>query len=141
MMRRMNIDKVDVVKIAGAFGTHVDRTKALIMGLFPDCDIDKIISVGNAAGDGARAALLNREKRVEANWVSRNVEYIELTVEKDFQVQFMESMQIPHMKDAFPHLEGRCPSGNSSSEIRRKDGSNFRGGKRFTPFEKDPGDG
>ena len=106
MMRRMNIDKVDVVKIAGAFGTHVDRTKALTMGLFPDCAIDKIMSVGNAAGDGARAALLNREKRVEANWVSRNVEYIELTVEKDFQTQFMESMQIPHMKDEFPHLEG-----------------------------------
>jgi uncharacterized 2Fe-2S/4Fe-4S cluster protein (DUF4445 family) len=110
MMRKMNIDKVDVVKIAGAFGTHVDRTKALIMGLFPDCAIDKIMSVGNAAGDGARAALLNREKRVEANWVSRNVEYIELTVEKDFQVQFMESMQIPHMKDAFPHLEGIVPA-------------------------------
>jgi uncharacterized 2Fe-2S/4Fe-4S cluster protein (DUF4445 family) len=110
MMRKMNIDKVDVVKIAGAFGTHVDRTKALIMGLFPDCAIEKILSVGNAAGDGARAALLNREKRVEANWVSRNVEYIELTVEKDFQVQFMESMQIPHMKDAFPHLEGIVPA-------------------------------
>ena len=110
MMRKMNIDKVDVVKIAGAFGTHVDRTKALIMGLFPDCPIEKILSVGNAAGDGARAALLNREKRVEANWVSRNVEYIELTVEKDFQVQFMESMQIPHMKDSFPHLEGVVPA-------------------------------
>ena len=106
MMRRMGIDKVDIVKIAGAFGTHVDREKALIMGLFPDCAIDKIVSVGNAAGDGARAALLNQEKRIEANWVSRNVEYIELTVEKDFQVQFMEAMQIPHMKDAFPHLEG-----------------------------------
>ena len=106
MMRRMGIDKVEIVKIAGAFGTHVDREKALIMGLFPDCAIDKIVSIGNAAGDGARAALLNREKRIEANWVSRNVEYIELTVEKDFQVQFMEAMQIPHMKDAFPHLEG-----------------------------------
>ena len=76
------------------------------MGLFPDCEIDKIISIGNAAGDGARAALLNREKREEANWVSRNVEYIELTVEKDFQQQFMEAMQIPHMKDTFPHLKG-----------------------------------
>ena len=43
---RMGIDKVDVVKIAGAFGTHVDRTKALIMGLFPDCDIEKILSRG-----------------------------------------------------------------------------------------------
>jgi uncharacterized 2Fe-2S/4Fe-4S cluster protein (DUF4445 family) len=109
MMRRMGIKKVDRVKIAGAFGTHVDREKALIMGLFPDCEIDKIISVGNAAGDGARAALLNRRKREEANWVSRNVQYIELTVEKDFQEQFMQAMQIPHMKDEFPHLKGLVP--------------------------------
>jgi uncharacterized 2Fe-2S/4Fe-4S cluster protein (DUF4445 family) len=109
MMRRMGIDKVEKVKIAGAFGTHVDREKALIMGLFPDCEIDKIISIGNAAGDGARAALLNREKREEANWVSRNVEYIELTVEKDFQQQFIEAMQIPHMKDQFEHLKGVVP--------------------------------
>ena len=109
MMRRMGIEKVDRVKIAGAFGTHVDREKALIMGLFPDCEIEKIISVGNAAGDGARAALLNRRKREEANWVSRNVQYIELTVEKDFQEQFMQAMQIPHMKDEFPHLKGLVP--------------------------------
>ncbi|MGA2401630.1 MAG: ASKHA domain-containing protein, partial [Syntrophobacteraceae bacterium] len=111
MMRRMGIEKVDKVRIAGAFGTHVDRQKALVMGLFPDCTLDMIESVGNAAGDGARAALLNREKRVEANWVSRNVEYIELTVEKDFQAHFMEAMQIPHMKDKFPHLEGVVPPG------------------------------
>lgn len=109
MMRRMGMDKVDKIKIAGAFGTHVDREKALIMGLFPDCEVEKILSVGNAAGDGCRAALLNREKRDEANWVSRNVEYIELTVEEDFQQQFMECMQIPHMKDPFPHLEGLVP--------------------------------
>lgn len=106
MMRRMGMKKMDKVKIAGAFGTHVDREKALVMGLFPDCEVEKILSVGNAAGDGARAALLNRKKRDEANWVSRNVEYIELTVEEDFQQQFMEAMQIPHMKDEFPHLEG-----------------------------------
>jgi uncharacterized 2Fe-2S/4Fe-4S cluster protein (DUF4445 family) len=109
MMRRMGMDKMDKIKIAGAFGTHVDRTKALIMGLFPDCAIEMIESVGNAAGDGCRAALLNRRKRAEANWVSRNVEYIELTVETDFQQQFMEAMQIPHMKDKFPHLEGVVP--------------------------------
>ncbi len=109
MMRRMNMETVDKIKIAGAFGTHVDRTKALIMGLFPDCEIEMIESVGNAAGDGCRAALLNKRKRTEANWVARNVEYIELTVETDFQKQFMEAMQIPHMKDAFPHLEGIVP--------------------------------
>jgi uncharacterized 2Fe-2S/4Fe-4S cluster protein (DUF4445 family) len=109
MLRRMGLDKVDTIKIAGAFGTHVDKTKALIMGLFPDCDLENVLSVGNAAGDGARAALLNREKRAEANWVSRNVEYVELTVESDFQQQFMESMQVPHMKAEFPHLEGIVP--------------------------------
>ena len=107
MIRRMKVENVDKVKIAGAFGTHVDREKALIMGLFPDCDIEKIVSVGNAAGDGCRAALLNRKKREEADWVSRNVEYIELTVEPDFQQEFMEAMQLPHMTDAFPHLEGK----------------------------------
>ena len=110
MMRRMNMDKMDKAKIAGAFGTHVDREKALIMGLFPDCEIEKILSVGNAAGDGCRAALLNRKKRDEANWVSRNVEYVELTVEEDFQKQFMEAMQIPHMTDEFPNLEDLVPT-------------------------------
>ncbi len=106
MMRRMGLKKVDKVKIAGAFGTHVDRVKALIMGLFPNCEIEKISSVGNAAGDGCRSALLNREKRKEANWVSRNVEYIELTVEKDFQNEFMAAMHLPHMTDEFTHLQG-----------------------------------
>ena len=106
MVKRMGLDKVDTVKIAGAFGTHVDREKALIMGLFPDCEIEMIQGVGNAAGDGCRAALLNVKKRVEANWCSRNVEYIELTVESTFQQEFMEAMQLPHMTDEFPHLEG-----------------------------------
>ncbi len=106
MVQRMGLEKVDTVKIAGAFGTHVDREKALIMGLFPDCKIEMIQGVGNAAGDGCRAALLNVKKRVEANWCSRNVEYIELTVEKNFQQEFMEAMQMPHMTDKFPHLDG-----------------------------------
>ncbi len=109
MMHRMGLDKVEKVKIAGAFGNHVDREKALIMGLFPDCEIEKVVSVGNAAGDGARAALLNREKRDEANWVARNVEYIELTLEKGFERQFMDAMSIPHASDEFPHLEGLVP--------------------------------
>jgi uncharacterized 2Fe-2S/4Fe-4S cluster protein (DUF4445 family) len=109
MVNRMGLEKVDKVKIAGAFGTHVDRTKALVMGLFPDCEIEMIEGVGNAAGDGCRAALLNVKKRVEANWCSRNVEYIELTVEGSFQQEFMEAMQLPHMSDEFPHLKGIVP--------------------------------
>ena len=109
MVKRMGLERVDTIKIAGAFGTHVDREKALIMGLFPDCEIEMIESIGNAAGDGCRAALLNKDKREEANWVSRNVEYMELTVEETFQQEFMEAMQIPHMTDEFPHLAGIVP--------------------------------
>ena len=109
MMKRMGIEKVDTVKIAGAFGTHVDREKALVMGLFPDCEIERIHGVGNAAGDGCRAALLNKKKRDEANWCARNVQYLELTVEPTFERDFMEAMQMPHMKDEFPHLVDVVP--------------------------------
>lgn len=109
MKRRLGVDKIDKVKIAGAFGTHIDREKALMIGLFPDCEVEKISSVGNAAGDGARIALLNRQKRQEADWLCRNVEYVELTMEEDFQNQFMEAMQLPHMVDEFPNLTGLVP--------------------------------
>jgi uncharacterized 2Fe-2S/4Fe-4S cluster protein (DUF4445 family) len=106
MLKRMNLEFPDRVKIAGAFGTHISSEKALIMGLFPDCEVEKIEGVGNAAGDGCRAALLDVRRRVEANWCSRNVEYIELTVEETFEQDFMEAMQMPHMTDPFPHLVG-----------------------------------
>jgi len=120
MMRRMGIKNVDAVKIAGAFGTHVDKKKALIMGLFPDCDLDIVRGVGNAAGDGARVVLLDRSMRDEANWIARNVEYVELTVEKDFEREFMAAMHIPHMKDAFPHLESLVPEKVLHQETRPK---------------------
>ena len=106
MLRKMGIQRVDEVKIAGAFGAHIDCTLALVLGMFPDCSIDKIKSVGNAAGDGCRIALLNRSMRLEADHLARNVEYVELTLEKDFQRQLMEAIQLPHMTDDFPHLEG-----------------------------------
>ena len=81
--------------------------------MFPDCDLKNVYAVGNAAGDGARIALLNREKRTEAGEIARKVEYMELTLEEDFQKEFMEALHIPHMKDPFPHLKGMipCPAG------------------------------
>lgn len=119
MKRRLGVDKIDTVKIAGAFGTHIDREKALILGLFPDCKLDQVKCVGNAAGDGARIALLNKGKRIEADQIARNVEYIELTLEADFQDQFMEAMQLPHMKDAFPSLAGIIPAELLQNQVVR----------------------
>jgi uncharacterized 2Fe-2S/4Fe-4S cluster protein (DUF4445 family) len=99
LMRRLGVDRVDRVVIAGAFGTYVDKDEALVIGMIPSISPDRIIAVGNAAGDGARVALLNKEKREEANWVARKVEYLELTTEKDFQDEFVAALHIPHSQD------------------------------------------
>jgi len=106
MMQRLGIKKLDKVILAGAFGSTIDPEKAMVLGMFPDCNPKHVYAVGNAAGDGAMAALLNREKRLEADEIARKVEYLELTIEADFQKEFIEAMQIPHMKDSFPHLKG-----------------------------------
>ena len=106
MLKKLGVDKVDSVKIAGAFGSHIDCKLALVMGMFPDCAMNKIVSVGNAAGDGCRMTLLNRDKRVEADWIAEKVQYMELTLEENFQWQLMEAIHLPHMTDDFPHLQG-----------------------------------
>jgi uncharacterized 2Fe-2S/4Fe-4S cluster protein (DUF4445 family) len=104
LMKRYGVEKVDKVILAGAFGSYIDREASMVIGMFPDCDLEKVVAVGNAAGDGARIALLSRKKRKEANKVARKIKYIELTVDPDFQKEFMMSMHFPHMKDDFPHI-------------------------------------
>ncbi len=106
MMKKLDIERPDRVILAGAFGSHIDPEKAMILGMFPDCELNDISAVGNAAGDGARMALLNIDKRLEAQEIAQKVEYMELTTEPDFQKEFIEAMPIPHMKDPFPHLRG-----------------------------------
>jgi len=106
MMQRLGIEKLDRIILAGAFGTYIDPENALVLGMFPDCDLKNVVAVGNAAGDGARIALLNNEKRAEADEIARKVEYLELTIETDFQKEFVEALQFPHMTDSFPHLRG-----------------------------------
>jgi uncharacterized 2Fe-2S/4Fe-4S cluster protein (DUF4445 family) len=105
MMKKLGIEKLDKIILAGAFGSYIDKEKAMILGMFPDCDLANVCAVGNAAGDGARIALLNRDKRGEAEEVARKVEYMELTLEKNFQREFIEALEFPHMRDSFPHLK------------------------------------
>jgi uncharacterized 2Fe-2S/4Fe-4S cluster protein (DUF4445 family) len=104
MMQHLGIAKLDRVILAGAFGSYIDKNAAMRLGMFPDCDLAAVSSVGNAAGDGARIALLDREKRGEAESVARQVEYLELTTEENFQQEFLASLAIPHESDPFPHL-------------------------------------
>jgi uncharacterized 2Fe-2S/4Fe-4S cluster protein (DUF4445 family) len=105
LMESLGVDKVDKVVLAGAFGSYIDKQSAALLGMFPDCEPENVLSVGNAAGDGARIALLNADKRKEADEWARRVEYIELTVAPNFEKTFGQSMWLPHMKDKFPNLE------------------------------------
>lgn len=105
LMKRFGADKIDKVILAGAFGSYIDREASMVIGLYPDCDLKNVLAVGNAAGDGARIALINRAKRKEANEIARRIKYIELTVDPDFQTEFMRAMHFPHMTDQFPHIK------------------------------------
>ena len=105
LMRRLGIDKIDRVTLAGAFGSFIDKESSLVIGLFPDCDLDRVAAVGNAAGDGAQAALLDKGKRIEARDVAANVEFVETAVEHDFQERFAEAMAFPHALDEFPSIQ------------------------------------
>jgi uncharacterized 2Fe-2S/4Fe-4S cluster protein (DUF4445 family) len=105
LMRHLGVDKIDRVTLAGAFGSFIDKESSLVIGLFPDCDLEKVAAVGNAAGDGAQAALLDRNKRIEARDVAASVQFIETAVESDFQERFAEAMAFPHAVDAFPSIQ------------------------------------
>jgi uncharacterized 2Fe-2S/4Fe-4S cluster protein (DUF4445 family) len=118
LMKRAEVTEVDRIILAGAFGSYINPQHALILGLIPDCDLEDVHSVGNAAGDGARIALLDRERRAEAQRIARQIRYIETAVDKDFQDQFVSAMHIPHKTDPFPHLEGTLP--RKSPPLRRK---------------------
>ncbi|MBF0559478.1 MAG: DUF4445 domain-containing protein [Nitrospirae bacterium] len=105
MMKKMGYATLDRVELAGAFGSHIDREASLTLGMFPDVPIEKVVVVGNAAGDGARMALLNKAKRDEAEYRARWVEFLEIATDPAFEKEFMQAMHIPHMKDKFPNLK------------------------------------
>ena len=105
LMRRRGVEKVDKIVLAGAFGSYIDPLHAMVLGLFPDCALDQVYAVGNAAGDGARIVLLSKARRAEAALAARRVEYVETAIDPAFQDEFVGAMYLPHMTDAFPHLD------------------------------------
>ena len=107
LMNRMGVERVERITLAGAFGSYIDPQYAMLLGLIPDCPLDRVSAVGNAAGDGARIALLNHHKRAEAAEIARWVTYVETAVDPQFQDAFVGAIPIPHATDAFPHLESR----------------------------------
>ena len=106
LMDRMSVEKVDRIYLAGAFGSYIDVKYAMTIGMIPDCELKHVSSVGNAAGTGARIALLNRAARNEIESVIRRVEKVETAIAPKFQEYFVAAMNLPNAVDAFPHLEG-----------------------------------
>jgi uncharacterized 2Fe-2S/4Fe-4S cluster protein (DUF4445 family) len=76
----------------------------MVLGMIPDCPLGKVSAAGNAAGTGARIALVNRAARAEIEAVVRRVEKVETAVEPRFQEHFVEAMAIPHKTAPYPNL-------------------------------------
>ncbi|RMD61629.1 MAG: DUF4445 domain-containing protein [Alphaproteobacteria bacterium] len=130
LMDRLGIDTVDRIVLAGAFGSHIDVKYAMILGMIPDCDLARVFSAGNAAGTGARIALLNQRARDEIAEIVRRVEKIETAVEPRFQEHFVEAMNIPHKSAPYPHLAAAVPLPAARAHTREDTSDTPGGGRR-----------
>ena len=105
LMDEMRVDRVDRIYLAGAFGSYIDVKYAMAIGMIPDCPLENVSSAGNAAGTGARIALLSAAAREEIERVIRRVEKVETAIEPKFQDYFVAAINIPNAVDEFPNLD------------------------------------
>lgn len=123
LLDKLGRDKPEQVILAGAFGSHLDLRRSLMTGLFQDVGFENMKSVGNAAGDGARMALMNRAKREEAEHIARKIHYVELTNESSFVPHFVNATLLPHKQHRFASLAryGISPEPPVETKKRRRD--------------------
>ena len=104
LMDKFGVDKVDRVTLAGAFGAHISPKHAMVLGMIPDAPLEKVTSAGNAAGTGARIALLNSSARAEIEATVRAIHKVETAIEPRFQEHFVNASAIPNAVEPFPIL-------------------------------------
>ena len=104
LMDRFEIESVDRIVLTGAFGSHIDPLYAMVLGMIPDCPLEKVSAAGNAAGTGALIALLDCAAREEIESVVRGIEKVETAVEPAFQRHSWTPMAIPHSTADYVHL-------------------------------------
>lgn len=128
LMEKLEIEHVDTIRFAGAFGSFIDPKYAMVLGLIPDCDLSEVKAVGNAAGTGALMALLNRGHRREIEQTVNRIEKIETALEPKFQEHFVYAMALPNKVDTFPKLSAvvTLPERKAPAD----DGSGDGGGRR-----------
>ncbi|MGH8266148.1 MAG: ASKHA domain-containing protein, partial [Steroidobacteraceae bacterium] len=129
LMDRLSVDHVERIRLAGAFGNHIDVKYAMILGMIPDCDLAQVSSAGNAAGTGARIALIDQSSRKVIEDLVHRVEKIETAIEPKFQAHFVAAMGIPHSSEAYPELRkvvqlpaDKAPAPRAGARGRRRAG-------------------
>ncbi len=128
LMDKFGVDTVDRIILAGAFGAHISPKHAMVLGMIPDAPLSKVSSAGNAAGTGARIALLNRAARAEIEATVRDIHKIETAIEPRFQEHFVNASAIPNAVEAFPNLLGivTLPDVNFNTKTSGDDGGRRR---------------
>ncbi|KEJ88462.1 ASKHA domain-containing protein [Sulfitobacter donghicola] len=129
LMDKFGVDSVDRVVLAGAFGAHISTKHAMVLGMIPDAPLDKVTSAGNAAGTGARIALLNREARSEIEETVRQIHKIETAIEPRFQEHFVNASAMPNAVEPFPILNSIVTLPTQTFNTGGGDGEG-RGGRR-----------
>jgi uncharacterized 2Fe-2S/4Fe-4S cluster protein (DUF4445 family) len=104
LMDHYGTDQVDQIRLAGAFGSHIDPKYAMVLGMIPDCDLEAVSAAGNAAGAGAIMALLSNTARRDVERLVEKVEKIETATESRFQEHFVAALGIPHKTADYPRL-------------------------------------
>ena len=133
LMEHAQVQEVDMVRLAGAFGAHIDPVYAMVLGLIPDCALTQVQAVGNAAGSGAVRMLISREQRLEIEEVVQTVEKIETATEPRFQQLFVDAMAFPHATSSTPHLNELVDFSNvivEPVEARRRNRNRRQGVKK-----------
>ncbi|PWE34213.1 drug:proton antiporter [Maritimibacter sp. 55A14] len=128
LMDKMGVDGVDRVVLAGAFGAHISPKHAMVLGMIPDADLDRVTSAGNAAGTGARIALCSVAARADIEKVVRRIHKVETAVEPRFQEHFVAANAIPHATAPFAKLAAAVPLPQVSFNTGGGDGTD--GGRR-----------
>lgn len=111
LLDKYGVQKPDRIVFAGAFGSYINKESAMVIGMVPDCGLERVQAVGNAAGDGAKLALLNKKKRKEAGEIAKKVKFVETASEPDFQTRFADALAFPHRRHEFSsigHLLGKA---------------------------------
>lgn len=107
MMNKLGVTERDIKKIiiAGAFGSYINPASARIIGMLPEVDLSAVIFAGNIAGSGARMALKSKEERCKADELAKKIHYVELGAEENFQIEFINSLSMPHANiDYYPEV-------------------------------------